>query len=276
MIEIFEEFISKAVLKVGDFTLLSEHQQARTLSFYTFIRTKQNAITILVDGISETIPPNHIVALTPNQFFKFEAGKNCIVYQFNREFYCIKDHDKEVNCLGILFFGNTIVTKIPLNKAEQQGFDMLHQVVLEEITTRDTIQAEMLRVLIKRYIIKATRILKEIVLPESVTIPKHELIRKFNFLVENNFRKKHKVSEYAALLHKSPKTLSNIFSGFNRSPIAIIQDRIVLEAKRLLNYTDKPVKEIAYNLGFSDASHLSRLFKKNTALSPTAYRKSIQ
>ena len=56
----------------------------------------------------------------------------------------------------------------------------------------------------------------------------------------------------------------------------IIHQRIVLEAKRLLTYTDKTAKEIAYEVGFDDASHLSRLFKKYTSQSPSEFKKSLK
>lgn len=75
-------------------------------------------------------------------------------------------------------------------------------------------------------------------------------------------------------MFRSPKTLSNNFAKLNRSPLQIIHERVVLEAQRLLIYADKTAKEIAYEVGFDDASHLSRLFKKHTSQSPSDYKKS--
>ena len=79
------------------------------------------------------------------------------------------------------------------------------------------------------------------------------------------------------MLSKSPKTLSNLFAIYNQqSPQQIILSRLALEAKRLLNFTDKQNQEIAYELGFNDPAHFSRFFKKMTQLSPSQYReKSI-
>ncbi|MGY0041525.1 helix-turn-helix domain-containing protein [Pedobacter sp. NJ-S-72] len=78
---------------------------------------------------------------------------------------------------------------------------------------------------------------------------------------------------YAELLNRSPKTLSNLFAIYNhKSPLAVIQERIVLEAKRLLIYTDKSAKEIAYDLGFDDAAYFSNFFKKHNAFSPSDFR----
>ena len=100
-----------------------------------------------------------------------------------------------------------------------------------------------------------------------------EVIRKFNFLVDIHYKTKRKVSDYAALLFKSPKTLSNLFSIYNqKSPQQIILDRIGLEAKRLIHFTNKKNQEIAYELGFNDPAHFSRFFKRLTHMTPSEYR----
>ena len=93
--------------------------------------------------------------------------------------------------------------------------------------------------------------------------------------MEQHFKTEHSVAFYAEKLFRSPKTLSNNFAKLNRSPLQIIHNRIVLETQRQLVYTDKTAKEIAYDIGFEDASHLSRLFKKHTALSPSDYKKRL-
>ena len=103
-----------------------------------------------------------------------------------------------------------------------------------------------------------------------------DLLRSFNLLVEEHFKSEHSVAFYADKLHKSPKTLSNSFAKLSRSPLQIIHQRIILEAKRLLTYSNKSAKEIAFEVGFEDASHLSRLFKKHTNLSPSEFKKSLK
>ena len=131
----------------------------------------------------------------------------------------------------------------------------------------------MLRLLLARFIIKCTRLFKQKrIINDSPRQSKNELLRQYNFLVEQHFRTQHNVGFYADKLHKSPKTLSNTFSKLDHSPLQIIHERIILEAKRLLMYTDKTAREIAYEVGFQDASHLSRLFKKYTSYTPTSFK----
>jgi AraC-like DNA-binding protein len=56
----------------------------------------------------------------------------------------------------------------------------------------------------------------------------------------------------------------------------VIQERLILEAKRLFHYTDKSAKEIAQELGFEDAAHFSRFFKNHMNVSPSDFRKTLQ
>ncbi|WP_203229301.1 helix-turn-helix domain-containing protein [Paenimyroides tangerinum] len=99
------------------------------------------------------------------------------------------------------------------------------------------------------------------------------MVRKFSVLVELNYKKEQGLKFYADNLNKSPKTLSNIFSLLKQqTPLNIIHNRIILEAKRYLNYTDKTAKEIAFELGFEDVSNFSRFFKRNTGINISNFK----
>lgn len=276
MTHTFKEFSTNAIFNIGNETDLLSFKKAKQSELYTFIWAKSEAIDLTIDSVPFTVPPHSILALTPIQYLQYNGGKDVIVYQFNSEFYCIKDHDQEVSCVGILFFGNTNIPIIHLDEIEQFKYETLHDVFIDELETEDNIQAEMLRMLMARFIIKSTRLLKaKEGITESPKSSKVDLLREFNFLVEQHFKTEHSVAFYAEKLFKSPKTLSNNFAKLNRSPLQIIHSRIVLETQRQLVYTDKTAKEIAYDIGFEDASHLSRLFKKSTSISPSDYKKRL-
>lgn len=101
-----------------------------------------------------------------------------------------------------------------------------------------------------------------------------DIVRRFYILVDQHFREKKQVQDYADLLFRSPKTLSNLFASCGvPSPLRIIHERIESEAKRLLLYTPKSAKEISELLGFEDLSTFSRFFKKMTGESVSNFRK---
>lgn len=233
---------------------------------------------VIIDEVTHTFPANTILPLVIHQSFRFERPEDIVAWQFNRDFYCIIDHDKEVSCVGFIFYGSSAVMFIQLDEKELQQFTNLLSTFRDEMESSDDIQAAMLRTLLVRLIIKITRLGKKQYLnPALQEDNKVDIIRQFNMLVENHYRTQHQVQFYAQELNKSPKTLSNLFSLYNsKSPLQIIQDRLILEAKRLFHYTDRSAKEIAGELGFEDAAHFSRFFKNQTDFSPSDFKKTLQ
>ncbi|MEZ0612088.1 helix-turn-helix domain-containing protein [Fibrella sp. WM1] len=101
------------------------------------------------------------------------------------------------------------------------------------------------------------------------------LLKTFQAKIDEGFREQHEVSDYAALLHLSAGHLSEVVKQQSGKPaIKHIHDRIVLEARRLLFHTNDSLKEIAFDLGFADASYFNRFFKRETGLTPADYRNS--
>ena len=101
-----------------------------------------------------------------------------------------------------------------------------------------------------------------------------DVIRQFYVLVASHFKEKKQVQDYADMLCRSPKTISNLFSLYGlSSPLRVIHERVDAEAKRLLLYTGKSAKEISEILGFEDLATFSRFFKKMNKESLSEYRK---
>lgn len=102
----------------------------------------------------------------------------------------------------------------------------------------------------------------------------HPLLTKFIQLVEKNYRAERSVSFYADRLYISANYL-NVLCKKNTASSAskIIQDRILLEAKRLLKISDRTAKEIAYDLGFYDHASFSKFFKSQTGISPSDFKR---
>ncbi|MEL6390956.1 MAG: helix-turn-helix domain-containing protein [Bacteroidota bacterium] len=231
---------------------------------------------ILIDGTPMSLPSGSFLTLMTTQVAKMMDWADTVTWRYNREFYCILDHDEEVSCAGFLFYGSHGRMLIQPSVVDATKFQALLEVFRDEFQTTDTIQGEMLRMLLKRLIIKLTRLGKAQYLQDDTDDIAYDLLRQYNLLVEKSFKQMHQVQDYAALLHRSPKTLSNVFSQLgSKTPLQIIQDRIALEAKRQLMYTDLTSSEIGYDLGFGEPAHFSRFFKKVVGKSPSQFKKEL-
>lgn len=202
--------------------------------------------------------------------FNFETLN---VIQFNRSFHCVEKHDDDIGCKGLLFFGSSTVPKIVIPKISIKKFYTMWELLYMELEEEDSYTLEMLKSLLTRFLIMCTRIYKKGNFNNKNTELGIGLIREYNFLVEKNFKHLTQVKDYARLLHKTPKSLANLFKMYiDKSPIQIINERRLIEAKRMLLYTDNQIKNISDDLQFSDVQAFSNFFKKNTGLSPQVFK----
>jgi AraC family transcriptional regulator, transcriptional activator of pobA len=103
------------------------------------------------------------------------------------------------------------------------------------------------------------------------------LLKKYLEKIESAYVNQHEVAAYAAMLNISAGHLSDVVKEQSGKPAIVhIHERIILEAKRLLFHTDDAIKEIAFNLGFDDASYFNRFFKRIVQSTPAAYRTNIR
>jgi AraC family transcriptional activator of pobA len=99
------------------------------------------------------------------------------------------------------------------------------------------------------------------------------LVARFRELIEGRYRSGDGVEAYAAALTVPPKRLrAACLSVAGAPPLQMIQDRVTLEAKRALLYSNKTVAEVAYDLGFEDPAYFSRFFARTVGRSPRAFR----
>ncbi|WP_261512338.1 hypothetical protein [Chryseobacterium paludis] len=143
---------------------------------------------IWIDDIQYDFPEDSILCLMTNQSFHFMHPENIIAWQFNRDFYCIENHDQEVSCVGFLFYGSGPMMFIKLNEEEKRKIILLIHIFEEEFSEIDDIQEDMLRMLLKRLIIIVTRIAKKQFIDKALTDSKLDILRQYNLLVEHHIK----------------------------------------------------------------------------------------
>lgn len=245
--------------------------------YYTFAWNNGPAQKVALDELTYDFPANSILPVMMNQRFRFEKPRQIAALQFNREFYCVVNHDAEVGCVGFLFYGLSASLFIIPDSPSLTELKLLFRSLEKEFEANEWNKDSMLRTLLVRFIIMLTRQARNQYLNKDFAEEKFILLRQFNLLVEQHFRTEHRVQFYADKLFKSPKTISNLFSQYgDKTPQQIIHGRIVNEAKRMLYYSEKSMKEIAQFLGFDDPAHFSKFFKNQTGENPTEVKRKWQ
>ncbi|CAN1568655.1 HpaA, 4-hydroxyphenylacetate catabolism regulatory protein HpaA [Rhabdaerophilaceae bacterium] len=98
--------------------------------------------------------------------------------------------------------------------------------------------------------------------------------RRFRAIVESDFRQQRSIRSIAAELGITSDKLHNVTTqAVGKPPLEIIHDRIILECKRELAYTDKRIAVIGFDCGFADAAHFSRFFSDRVGVSPRGFRR---
>lgn len=243
----------------------------------TFIWNTGARMDIKIDKVPYTLQKHQVIFLT--EFHRIDSIEldSARMVRFNQPFYCIVNHDNEVGSKGFLFFGASGVPMITINESMLGDFEITWNILCSEMANKDILQQEMLQSILKRLLILSARILRQATNYHKLEKGQSDVIREFNYLVERHFAEHHDVAFYASKLNRSPKTLANLFSVIsNRSPLNIIHDRIMIHARRQINYSVLSIKEIAYELGYDDIQTFSRFFKSKEGMSPMQYRKKFE
>ncbi len=257
---------------------LSQFDHLQRKNYYSIILLSGNNYNLTVDFSKYELLKNQMICLAPYQPFMITSKEQCTGYllNFHPDFFCTYRHQNEVETEGILFNNFHGLPYFQISE-EALFFNLIDQISRE--MDRDSIaQHEVLVAFLKVFLIEAVRQKKQF--DETIT-PKFsdsqsEILQNLTDAIENNYSRLHSPQEYADVLCVSPKTLAGIAKKYlNQTPTSLITNRIIIEAKRELYLTSKPVKQIAAFLGYQDEFYFSRFFKKKVGVSPDIYRKTV-
>ncbi|WP_420571554.1 helix-turn-helix domain-containing protein [Kordia sp.] len=266
----YQNTFSLSVVQFEKACVVSKPEQVDS---YTIYWIKEGKGTYHIDFEEYTFEGNIIFFLSPGQVFSVSSEKIKEAYKlsFQRDFYCIQTHDKEISCNGVLF-NNVYDSPYVIPKPKDiQRLSLLLEDLIEEFNNENSGQYDMLQTYLKQFIIHSVRVKKDDFVVKSATETK--LYKDFSVLVEQNFKQMHSVSAYADRLGISPKSITKHFQKLGTTtPSDFIKNRIILEAKRQLLYSEQSVKEIAFDLGFNDPAYFTRFFTKAIQKSPLNFK----
>lgn len=243
-------------------------------SEYTVLFIEEGEGTYHADFACFSFKAPVILFSTPQQCIYIKETKKLTytTLQFHGDFYCIEFHRNEVACNGLLF--NNIYLEPSINLTDEQHLFYIQIVnnLVDELRQKEPSEI-VLRALLQLFLAKSSSI--KMNSTERLELKKDEKMDQFKNLLEENFLTLHKPGDYASLLTITPNNLTKQCNNrFNKTPTQMIQERLILEAKKHLHLTRLSIKEIAFALKFKDEYYFSRVFKKMTKISPQTFRKT--
>lgn len=252
-------------------------------SFYQIIWFKRGTGKHFVDFKAYDVLDNIVFFVTKNQVHYFDDHMDYegILIHFNEAFLMHREDETDF-CLKCNLFNNPYQQPSCFigNGIERILDEYVVQIKKELENYEEFGKEELLRNYLKSFLIQVQRRKSEFAKNESkvssVQSEKRMQLIRFIDLINENYNKGFAVSEYARMLFMSSRTLSALtYQLLNKTPSQMIQERVILEAQRLLLYSNLNVNQIGYHLGFDDPSYFVKYFKKHTKNSPSEFRKSV-
>ncbi|MBW2961837.1 helix-turn-helix domain-containing protein [Mesonia aestuariivivens] len=252
-------------------------------SFYRMIWVSSGTVSLDLDLEAVTLSKDDFLFIGKNQVFQLkEFDKfNAYLIDFTENFYARNQLDIDLLQRSSLFYNDSGIVKLHLEEPYKEilkGFLSFFKGI--NYKEYDQLLYQFAHNTVERMLLFAELNLK---LENNLTVPlvytnskEHSLIKQFQNLVANYYIAEKGVSFYAKQLNVSSRSLAAACTVANKpSPKRIIIDRILVEAKRLLKFTDLSVKEITYRLGYDQYNSFIKLFTSNVGLTPMNFREKF-
>jgi AraC family transcriptional regulator, transcriptional activator of pobA len=250
--------------------------------FYTIIAVEHTAGGVHeIDFKHYDLSSNTLYFLAPGQVHHLEVAAGTAVQghavMFTTDFLLQHSLSPEkLSSMG-LFFNCDESKPLTISAAEMQGLGLFFQHFTSNNSIQSPEQAEIIGAWLKLLLYECKR-LKELqpIITAKLEHRQGAIVRRFKDDVERYFSQWHQVGEYATSQHLTSNYLNEIIkSETGNSAKDMIQNRIILEAKRLARYSDLTAKEIAFRLGYEDVAHFSKFFKKCSGITFSAFKENI-
>ncbi len=247
--------------------------------FYQIIWFRHGQGTHRVDFVDYPVTDNTIFFIAPGQIHAFDGNETLegVVILFNASFLMDEESSENIFLKYNVFnaYDSLPYYKIMEEEAERLML-LVNEMNREYSLTGAFAHRDYMQYLVRLFLVRVQRCgeRKEIPTLYVSSVANRTFVR-FRQLIEQNFRHVHTVQEYADMLNISTHTLTKyVAQSTCHSPLQMINDRIVLEAKRQLQHSPMSIKEIGYRLGFYDPSYFVKFFKRLTGKMPGEFRKS--
>lgn len=244
-----------------------------TFNFYQVVLLENSADAALsmntqpVGELTDTLTfasPDHVLS-----WIRGEAQRGFILY-FKEEF--LVHHPARVE-IEFPFFRLNESNLLRVEGADKSLLLAHFTALLTMFHSSHPYRVQMLQSLLLLLLFDCKRLYQAELRSLQLIAPKNLLVHRFQQSVNQHFLTRHTVEAYANLLAISPDHLSKTVKAVTgKTAYAIITERILLEAKKLLAYTDFTIAEIAHYLGFAEPTHFGRFFRQHVKVTPLVWR----
>ncbi|GLU52212.1 AraC family transcriptional regulator [Dyadobacter frigoris] len=243
-------------------------QQSHRHDRHSFFLLESGTVSIEIDFQKYKIMPSSVIYMHPDQVHRMIAFENVTVSS-----WAINNENLNPEYLKLL---EDITPAKPL-ALDEETFSIISEAVSLGIKFSERKNDKLYHSLLKDSCNALVALVVSQYLEQSKSndrLSRFEIITKaFREMLERDFITAKKPTEYAQTLNISTSYLNECVKNTTGYSVShLIQQRVILEAKRLLYYSDKSVKEIAAELGYDDYPYFSRLFTKVTEMTALAFR----
>lgn len=233
-----------------------------------------------VDFQTYDVSPGSLFLLTPGQFHHWEFSPDIEGYIFfhSQEFYNLLFPSRNLQDFPIfLSHQNSPFLQIPDD--QMPWFEAQFESIYKEFGEDNPMKYRKMGALIELIYIESARLyIASSNLSTAQYLPKNiEWFQKLEVLIDEHYVAIKEPSRYAEMLNISDKHLNrSVQKTVGKTTTELIHDRVILEAKRLLSKKANNIQQVAFALGFEDASYFSRFFKKKCGYSPRSFQERYE
>jgi AraC family transcriptional activator of pobA len=250
--------------------------KAHRHSFYQVLWFK-SAGSHYVDYEIVEHPENTIFFIKKKQIHYFcpESKNDGWLFHFNDSFINKFDGDAETKLNYLLFneIGNAFINP---SESELLKLEQLTQLISEEVQSKDYNYVQQSYYLFQAILNLIERIKRHQQAIDYTIDVDYEIAIQFKQLIDEHINENLGIDHFSGLLAISSKKLTSITKKYlHNTPAIVIHNRKILEAKRLLSNHTLSIKEVAYDLGFDQATYFTKYFKKYTGINPKEFQSQL-
>lgn len=244
-------------------------------NLHQFFYISKGGGTVLIDKIDYELNDNQVISIPPLTIHGFRFSPNTEGWVLTLPQQSLQNIIKEVAFL-IKPISQTLIHNC-INEQVQNEFLYIFKSISEIHSGAQPIRDFKLQCYTNLLISKVADVFPfSQELNQNIPDQKQNFVQEFQNKINENYKQRLSVTQYAKALDITATHLNRVCkSVLNISPSNLIDERSILEAKRLLSYTAMNISEISYELGFCDSAHFSKFFLNKTQQKPSNFRKNL-